>query len=546
MIMKKLKTSSGSPFRGGFIPRRFHKIDSLFLGASFLMLSALASCSSDEVVPGNGDDKKTGEQEYYISLSISVPDGETTRAEKVTDSDEQEGTSLESKIEKVDLYFCVDDKVVCALKQGDTDRSINVSDHSYSSSEQYNKVVKIKTDVNELTSLAGKKAKVILIANKSLINGSPTYDKNYSYSAILDLKYKANSLTTNPMGNWNQSTEATELGKLMPLVNSAEFELDLTDINSSNAEEILSQLRRKFTVDKDNPGEMVYPIPNVLSLERSVARLDFSDISRDGKATPLNTAYSYKIGASDIYLTLDKMTVFNVNKLAYLFRHTSPDGTSNVSPLINNNWRVGADCSGVNKNNSSTTIIDEYLFLNPLTIESSTGKVLGVYSDGGIIKVTDIDKRTAQEGYYPWMYINENIIPTAALMSQDNLPKYATGVAFTFKVMDKAGNAVLPRTASSEEVLPNNIKRTNGGIRLIVPDGKWQDVEWSNSDNAYTLTYYGFIKHSQEAANQYAIVRNHIYRMKVESVNSLPDGQESMTLQVRVKPWEYEAYETEW
>lgn len=503
-----------------------------------LFACALVSCSDNSIITEPEKSADTQDNNYYITININLPEEEGTRATGDLE-DKVDGTSNENKIDNATLFFIVGQKVITTMKA--TNGNFTVKDPE-AGETGYTKKLQVLANINELAKLKESTVKLLFVANPEKIN-DPTVNANAASSDIEDGVFNVSNVNSDPIGDYDPENNKTE-GKVLPLVNKGEYTIDFTGI-TGNDMEVLAKIRALFT--GGTLTERIYELPNVLDLERAVARIDIND------ATPVvNTNHpadwTYQIGnQTDLRVKLYKMKVFNVNSKSYIFRHTlegneeSANGLSKTPQIfepagVSNLWLVNPINTSFN-NALSVSSEGEY------SVENDNGK--------GEILITDLINRNPKDNYYPWCYVTENYISTSSGMQPANLPTNATGIAFTFQILG-TDNEVLDQYLNNA---PDCIKKegtTGNDIRITMSsDGnKWQKVSYDATNGGYVLTYLGYITHAESGNLQYGVVRNTVYQIQLGEINRLPNPKEpesfALTLKVKVKPWDYTSYTDEW
>ena len=164
---------------------------------------------------------------------------------------------------------------------------------------------------------------------------------------------------------------------------------------------------------------------------------------------------------------------------------------------------------------------------------------------------TDDDANT----YIRWAYTRENINQADVLSDTNGRELYATGIMFQARYTP-AGF----REGDTFYVYPNN------GVRTIytaaelcnqhydvfgdLPQANWGDVDGCEVYDQGRCYYVYWIRHADDnnaaaiSPMEYAIVRNNIYQLKINSISGLgtpePDSnveEVEFDIHVRVKPW---------
>lgn len=512
----------------------------------------LTSCNNDEM----NADPGTGKTGYYFNLNVSLPSETYTRGETVPEGDStdgtESGTTKESTIKSAEIYFCQNNEVKFKLEAETlvprTDGKVTLS-------------AKLE-DIEDLSELIEEDSEVQLFV---VGNVEEAGISGHTFSKTVDAENAKFNLAN--LGNAPMLYFGTD-GQLMPLVNASEFTFSITQ--GADAETTLENVKKKFI--KGSGGYMYFVIPNTIELERGIARVEFKDDrtlltppANDNQAYAeieelLAEDYNYQLGKLDVVLKLDKMQVYNVNKSSYLFRHTAagyPDGASEDRELFGNEnsdanlstykWIATPDWTSTSTGYGKGT--DYY---NPLVIGNDGYSIEGTL---GSLSILNLKRTTPSEaGFYPWVYISENTLPNIDLMEETDengaiAAKYATGVAFTFLVLDKNGEALEYSADRTNYPWSITNSTTKGGSSITITDteGYWIDV--TPVGGKYYVTYIANIVHNAStsytdqnfAPMHFGVVRNNTYQMYIKSIKGLPNPKDPKSLylemNVEVKKW---------
>ncbi len=255
-----------------------------------------------------------------------------------------------------------------------------------------------------------------------------------------------------------------------------------------------------------------------LHLERSVARIDYMDGGTD-HTFPLTNGED-QLTPTGYELTLASMEIFNIAKSGYMFRHTSTDGSASRTELFGKETKTSfvMDCDADLKRGAG----------NDLPAGHFMSRTFGT-------EMIDNAPKSTESGYSICCYVPENCIPAA----DKQLQGYSTGAHFRFKITKAPEGIDLDGT----DPITVNAK---GETKTVVRD----------ADGNFYLDYYYFIKHNDNldpavmGPMEFGIVRNNIYRLKIESIDGLPepydpenpdeDPKGSLKLNVRIAKWYYE------
>lgn len=556
---------------------KFHKSD-LFLIGLLICIGCLSVSCTDQVdkMKDLQQDNIEGNTNFYLSFNIDLPNNLGTKSytTKVGGSNEEEqnGVGPENSILGAKIYFCKEDDTV--ITSVETSENANYGFPNYylstnnASDNSYTHKLEIQIDIERLQKLykyekTGKEINILMVANNSK---QPTYTLTDG-----DAKDAVNSfgwLNANPLREFNINNSNNPL----PLTNYSSFSVSLfkdVDVDVEDLEEFKLAIKQIFTENAQIGGKL-YPIKDkVLELERTVARLDFK-----GNGIGDNE-FIYNLGSEGLKLNLYKLQAFNINRTSNIFRQTIKGTTYSAFGVPEEVYHLFRAEKGnedgyyiwvysPNWENERTT--ENYFNVlsqnedDSFTINDENGND----EQRAFVTIDELTKRSLQDGYYPWRYITENVVPTTEMMMDENLWKYATGVAFSFRILGK-DNEPLKIENLKAETLPAGIKISTdadvpeGTITVTMADQTWMNVSPDPTDHCYYLTYYGFIKHNnvdqqaepsetQEIGEnvpgpmKYAIVRNNIYQLSIGTINNLPNPKDPMNLFITidcvVAPWE--------
>lgn len=499
---------------------------------SFVILPA---CSSHDCGAEEPETQLTGD--FYFSFNVNLPQDINSRSETKPDgsssSGQQGATNPENALLTASLYIADDKGNVLLILDTPTSKIP-------SANNGFSLTYLVKSE--EIKKLTGKTLELYMVGNQHVI---PNQTLSSTVSPM-DATFTVDGLETTPIGKFGEN------GKTMPLVNAKKYKVDFTEVKGETDQEILESLKEKFEVSDNR----TFPITEeVLKLERAVARFDISD--KDA-----NDDFKYEIEGSNLNLKLFSLQPLNVNNEAYLYRHVVNGSTITAfEPGEMHLLEVERGKTGYNwVANPDWDLVDgsknELTGFNKVTIGKNSinnDVITGVNGTAAIHKISTITSEckskypetveNVSRTYYPFCYVMENTVPTVELMEGSNLWKYATGLAFTFRILDKDGKPLTTSTTSDQ--YPTEVSKQSGNtIRVTLPNGLWKDVDYDSVNEGYFLTYYAFIKHNVSQtikAMEYAVVRNNVYQISVNSIKNLPDPEyPDLVFEVYsyVVPWE--------
>lgn len=514
---------------------------------------------------------------YYLSINVSMPNQAGTRSVTETDGssneDPKSGTIDESVLRSVEIFICVNNEVKFSLEP-EVIREGN-------SAGEYNFKAEI-TDVDALAALGGKDVQIMLVGNAFFTdlghNLAENADGTYTNDASKAI-FNISNVTNKPIGDFGTR------GLNMPLTNKDNYTFRF---EKGSEEETLANLKALF--DQEEGASHIYPYGETIELERAVARLEYKDKRPDGVSSDdniLKTENNFKIEGMNLYLQLQTMQPFNINKESYLFRHTAKgnntEATESPKPFgVENgggnsyNWISNPDWT-FNEGEGAYTKAGD--FLNKITVNSNATLSNDAYSITGSYGIITVDdefearKNGSEDGFHPMCYVTENTLPSTALMKDFEettvdggkvmtpiVTTYATGVAFKFLILDKNGQpleySAERRNYPTEIINSRTSSKPTDKNWITITDprsGDWIDVEPEevNGKKYYYLTYIAPIVHNNPSGTNpkegvfapmyYGVVRNNTYQMTISSISSLPLPKDPksmfLTLQIQVKDW---------
>lgn len=509
------------------------------------MLSALASCSNDGPQPKGELPAEVKSEGIFLSLDINFPETRSSRSETNTGGntgDNVNASSNENVINSVNLYFFENltgeaGNLLLALTFADN----NDKPTKDATNNNVYKLVK-EISLDDLKSVFGKDVNIYAIANHT---PSTSYGSTTTEKVFLNDKFTQAAVGSGYLQTYSGN------GMECPMASYDKFKVDLKSYPvPQNA-----QLGDIYTIAHDLfeiIGNAIYwevksGGSNTINLERMVARVDYKDGSKEpGK----NNIYKLSGHTSSIpecdtpdgavYLKVGKMQLFNVGAEAYNFRHTS-DGTDDAAGTT-------VSAFGVERGNGSGY---NWIADSDWSTKNLLNKLEGVtgwpsFTTGG----TTADALTGSDksDYHAWNYLMENTVS-----SKDDMSDAAcTGILFQVQLCNKDGS-LYTSTSGGEQ----RITRTS--------DNYFKKLN-KDSEGHYYLIYKYLIPHNVGLTSSsvngesgketnlnpmhYGVVRNNVYQLELTDINGLPNPDKpeevSLTLNVKVKPWEYEGYVTEW
>ncbi|MCH5227952.1 MAG: fimbria major subunit [Muribaculaceae bacterium] len=522
---------------------------------SVFTLMGMASCANDNLNVDEPQPPVLNAEGYFLTFNVeTVPTVSTRSATNANgDTENVDAAANESQLKDALLYFVdannnilidpvsVNENAVIDTGLG---KQITGADGTFN--------IAVKVNPADLVGLCNKgDIYLIIVGNATETSLTYNFSNEEGKKAANAAKFTVSSFddVIQPFGN-------DKAGKVLPLVSYDRMKLtadfnSITDASSSNLIPIYNLFSETYGTN-GKQLKLKSESSDAVVLERAVARIDFND---GGERNGLKQ-FCYKLADSNVTAKIVAMEVFNVNSQSYLFRHTiegtpaSAFGASKTAlddtqlfgkengGLTNGNYNWIYPCDWSNSGfDAGRTLLNRY---------SNRGSEANAKANLSYFEKTG-ENSILQNGFYPWIYITENVIPTTALMdSDDDRQDNATGIAFTFRFVDDNGDAI---TASSTN-LPAGVKIIGDDdtkqLRVLQSDGKYFDFDFDGTDGTIEKTYIGWIKHNDPTDGvdpmEYAIVRNNVYQCKVTSVGGLIEWHEAeslfLTLQVNVRQWQ--------
>lgn len=164
---------------------------------------------------------------------------------------------------------------------------------------------------------------------------------------------------------------------------------------------------------------------------------------------------------------------------------------------------------------------------------------------------TDDDANT----YIRWAYTRENVNQAPEQDATNWRELYATGIMFQAQYTPagfREGDTfyVYPNNGVRTIYTADGLRREHGDVFDGLPEANWGDVDGCEVYDQGRCYYVYWIRHADDydinaiSPMEYAIVRNNIYQLKINSISGLgtpePDSnvkEVEFDIHVRVKPW---------
>ena len=362
-----------------------------------LLILAFAACTSEEPgIAGNDsvNEQAPKEDKYYITLNVTLPTqnassrSATDNTGNTADNNQNvPGVAAENELKSAKIYLCQGSEVKAVFNQRE--------DISFTNGSKTVITAEV-TDISVLTALCGTQVNLLVVCNAdetlnwtSLTSGGDAKSATFSLQSTTDIK---------PIGDYsNNAATNPSQGLTMPLVSAADCLITLPGEQGGNADDNLLAIKGLFT--QGTATNLTYPVPDVVNLERAVARIEYKDAS-----TAQN--HTYTITDNSVKLQLVELQPFNINKTSYLFRHISEGGydaaTGVPSLLGNENGGIADKYNWVadpSWGTSTTPFTKSKNFYNTLSTTDYTLSNVVINA----LSTSTIDGRTASDagGYKP-------------------------------------------------------------------------------------------------------------------------------------------------
>lgn len=509
-------------------------------------LLCFTSCFVNEDIEGPCDDNDEIESilsaTYFLKINVNNLTTDT-RTETNVNGDTgfiNNGVANERALTSATIYFfdSTNGNQVCTFQIESS--SIDATSTPYS--------LTTEISIAELKQLIGKNLNVYVLGNISGYTlGSGTTEEDKFLNGTFTTTFGANNSYTREFFN------GTEEGMICPMANYDKFTVNLASYVSGSQPtdaELVSAITSLFTGTYSS-GKL-WSISNPLELERMIARIDYKNgSSQSVGGQRVNNLYilpNHQSGipncniGSGVYLKLNNITLFNADKDAYIFRHTSRGAASgttatpqpfgverdNATETDTYNWIADCDWGKTDAFFNKPSLSDDWFVTPDLSSSMAT-------ADAIISKTIENN-----DNYSPWFYVMENTVSSTEDMTLEN----CTGLALELVLWDA--------TTKAPYVGPRNddlrITKTADGYYQVL---KFKETNPTTNEGYYYLTYRYLIPHNvPDESNvnngtgstgtpdettgkinglkpmQIGIVRNNIYQLSLKGINNLPDPHE--------------------
>ena len=516
-----------------------------------LILVGFVSCNDD--IDDSGDNNGLGgnaSAETYLSISLSIPDGNSLKAD-VEDSDNHEdGDTTENEVNKVNLYF-------------------------FNSSNSY--VTTVALSSLELSTPGGAGSDFVTATKKkvpldrgqtykvfAIVNGeaSVTPTSGTTVSTFLGDAFSTGVFSISVPSTGLVMASRTTTG---PGVSSPWVDLAIASNNGINNPDILK-----------------------LQVERTVAKLELKGKVDGSKFNEYEVEYGAS-GGKDATVKLTNYTVVNTTKDWFTFRHTAPDfAPSTTAPTYQySNIEISTGTGAIYAMDPNSYLkgdlpIGSYTDWNAWVSEYNNhvdanfnGSATPVFNTAPTASDPYSGSMPTTTAYAKLGYCYENI------SSKDfQINGYSTGIIFKAHVtpennevwgVDPGDNtqlelvAINPSTTDFyyygkefyKDIDALNLAYTEANIAVADKDNveKLKD-EYGVDLLVKGVCYYKYwIRHLDNAdpkmgVMEFAIVRNNLYKMEVKNINFIGSGTPTidpeeenevsaayLNMQMSIRPW---------
>lgn len=440
---------------------RMKKFSKFFM--SMLAMCTIAACSNDELENKPVVDPGASTDAVYMNVTVQLPTGPGTRSNTKPEGGSSDGTEVgqdyENKVVSVLLVLAKTDNTLigCAEKTEGTPKEENgniTAVQSISKSE----LGAYYGDDKKLTA-EEQTIRVFVFCNptdalKRIFAGVSAGDATW-YDQICTISEVPNGECDNA-AIWGGSNHQN--GFLMSSYEIAEKKLpkDFADWdNFTKAENPFRLTGMNLNILSESEGKI--DNGNAIKVERSVARFDFRDGSKNSDGTAANDN-TYNVIYDDpklktnclVQIKLEKMALVNMSKNFYYLRRVSDNGLGANSQLceteINSNYVVDTDAT--EKDNGSIiankTFSNHFNFCLGHTKEDGTWTIDETareqWSTSLISEVLDNEddndddwnSNKTKGNYKIWRYVTENTIPGDVSNQKQGI---STGIVFKGKMI---------------------------------------------------------------------------------------------------------------
>ncbi len=570
---------------------RMKKIGSIALGLAFLGLASCATDTPDAPAPQGPSVKDT-----YATITISLPSG-GTRAEGDEEDVDSKGIYTGDGSEVGQDYENQVGKILVVLAEKQNDEKYTLLTYAISDSKQVTGTSEIKYVLNFSSAELRPEVPGDKLNGAGDLSGLPVYVFTYcnptSNLETLVKSWKKGDDISNLEGTIAATYANTEIWQKNKFLMTNVETVEVTYLADDGETVIKGIPSREKLVSEHNTANTAFNLGTV-DVIRAAARFDFQ--ASNGEGLELNQYQVLNVdGETSIGIVeLTHMAAFNIATSYYYL------------PRTNTLWTWGGQttlCSGKDNNTNAFVMSpNETIKKTPMLSEQELSKIFwAALNDPTAYSWTslkDWNKRdldyddanwpSAGTDYRIWRYVPENTIPGWGGSQYNEGSQRAgitTGVVFraSFIPTDKAlwnGNAVYiynntiygdlnalkeyvaaaPETEVAQafkQVQQFGVEDPDLKVNLVAnaDDNHGFSAYVPNANGGYDMYYYYYNRHKTNGinttlgVNEFGVVRNNVYKLKVTKINSLglptppdpntEDEEENVffTVDVRVLPW---------
>ena len=492
----------------------------------------IAGCSGSDVSDPDGS-RLPENAMVYINVDVQLPDDADTRANTRNSSTTDPDTSSDGEEGGTDAENAIHSALIILKGDGANIHAEVVKMASKDGGYTLTAVVPLKKALEFGNKMQNKPFNLYVVANpgyETITRPMLGYDvENYIATVSgLDSPYLT-TVNGLPMSNFEEYTFT---------IDEAWTETFFADFLSDTSSLDLNRYN-------DNKS---------ITLERSVARIDYRDKERNDDDPDGKNPHEYKIGESGYTVKIVGMCPVNVSKNFYTFRHiwVKPEsGTPYLDFLgreTSANYFLDTDNDKKQGNGADVATNPDH-FINQ-------GNAENAYSAGweNLFKADNTNKYPYKEptnaggtdNYTPWRYLSENTIADAT----KQLRGYTTAIVFRAEL---TGVPDTDNETFKNHTDPLTLKFK--GRELTVTPTTDADAQDGTEKGKYYLYYYHFIKHNDNndpakmEPMEFGVVRNNIYKLSIQSISGLPrpynpedpdePTESEITITSKVKKWIY-------
>lgn len=476
---------------------------SLFQWAAIAMMFVVASCSDNNGVE-EAQEGLLGDAETYVTINVAMPSGGSSTRADDGESEYEQGTTAENTFNSVTLYFFATEDASTTCKGIMTFQG---SAFTEGTTETNNVDVVYKKTNAQRVGITGT-FQVYAVLN-GVVSGA---SEGMTLSSFLTSTVSASTV----IGGASNGTAA-------------------------NLTYLLMTSRTPGSVEITTSSTQTNPASLTVSVERTAARIDFTASTTGNGYTIANDKVTNE---SSVSVTISGYKLVNLRNDAYYFRRVgSADGTITIDTESNG----GGDQSATAE--ARAYVVDNYFGAKnryDMTSESYTDDAFNTawFGDG---KAYQTNPETTAYITLPTSttatalaYCMENTMPQTK-----QLNGYTTGIIFKAvyvpnKVWTATSAGVLTQvdyTAGDsfyrygDMLFETTTDITNyAGSTITASD--YQTYTGDGTIGA-TCYYKYWIKHNASSTNmdimEFAIVRNNVYKLSINSVTGLGDPDDTIT-----------------